>query len=1080
MGTIRTLKSHLKRDVIISLGLSAALLFSIIIFIKSPAFIKFIEIILSRQISRPVEIGSLSLENRHRLIISGLTIKEGKDGGPHIIMPHAEIGFSLQGLLKKNIDEIIIERPKLSMIVNKGKDVKERKGENPPPFTFNNIYINEASILVQFEEGKSYNISPVNISLGKTVQKGKAQFKGDAFISEVNSKIIIDALIDVEKFYIEKAHAEVPVMDLEILSALVPLTFLEDVEIKGSASMVIDIIPEDVRPPNEIRWQSGMLLNNFSIRTKTVGLNLKDRPLSLSFKGAYNIKQDVMAVQRIEGQLSRLSSWTGHGTVANLFSGNPDMDIRIDVKDFPINILQETVSGPAVKWLDKIYVKGHAGAGFSIMGSFSLPTMNGNLSAYGPSLKMEHAELKTFSIRLPFVYQENGLLLNDADLNAKKADYFNVQDRTDLLISLDNVSLLVPHLEYNGTKMKSDMLQATSDQLVVYRKGVKRITDNRVLVTAVAEGDLKGRKINIKSFSLDTDSIKDVKGNMFLSFDKQIAVDASLSYENIDIGNVLQSLSPGVLEEERLNFHGTGSVHSTIKMVQSENSAPAVSGTVNLSIRKAGFSSADETMVVEGIETDIVSSFKFPLPLDWINIKVHCAATGFEILMGKFYGDFKNRIVQFMSDARYTEAEDLIKISRAELGLTDVGKIFLSGVVSNLSKSPHYNMEVSLADLSIDNAYRLFIKETFQEQYPVLAELKTGGYASAALSVNGSKDVITLKGEVTTDDMHINDRHSGLSASGINMILPVDISYPETIHSVGQKEFGLLKIADLSWKAVRSADLEITPAIHENAFIIRDDVNLPLFDGSITLQKIAYNDLLSPDRTLGLSIDIKGIDLSQLTASLNIPRFMGSLSGTIPMVSFTENRLLTKGQISLKLFDGDIRINDFSIDNVTGPIASIKSSIEMHDINLEKLTGTFDFGHISGILEGKIDELVIANGQAQSFRTSIETVKKKGIDQRINVDALKKISILGAGSATSILDRGIYQLFKQYGYEKIGFKAYLRNDNLLLLGVKSEEGKQYLVDGGLLPPKVDVVAYSQNISYKELVDRLKRIGATEQ
>ena len=65
----------------------------------------------------------------------------------------------------------------------------------------------------------------------------------------------------------------------------------------------------------------------------------------------------------------------------------------------------------------------------------------------------------------------------------------------------------------------------------------------------------------------------------------------------------------------------------------------------------------------------------------------------------------------------------------------------------------------------------------------------------------------------------------------------------------------------------------------------------------------------------------------------------------------------------------------------------------------------------------------------------------------------------------------------KYGYEKIGFKAYLRNDNLLLLGVRSEDGKQYLVQGGLLPPRVDVVTYSQNISFKEIVNRLKRIGA---
>jgi hypothetical protein len=109
----------------------------------------------------------------------------------------------------------------------------------------------------------------------------------------------------------------------------------------------------------------------------------------------------------------------------------------------------------------------------------------------------------------------------------------------------------------------------------------------------------------------------------------------------------------------------------------------------------------------------------------------------------------------------------------------------------------------------------------------------------------------------------------------------------------------------------------------------------------------------------------------------------------------------------------------------------------------------------------------------------METYKKKGVEQKISVDALKKISILGTGSSTSILDRGIYQFFKEYRYDKLGFKAFLKNDNLLLLGIENEGNKEYLVKGGLLPPKVDVISYTQNISFQEMVSRLQRIRLTE-
>jgi len=235
METLRKLRPHLKRAVTISLVV-AVLLISLIVFIKSPSFINFLESIISSRIDRPVEIGGLSLKDGHRLVINNLIIKEGKQGGPHIIVPQAEIRFSLRGLLKKNIERISIERPRLSIVVKK-REGKEEKRKTKLPFTVNNIFINDAAISLQLEKGKSYNISAINVSLAETPQKGKSEFRGEAFISEINSKIHIDAIADVEEFNIEKAHAEVPAVDLEILSAIAPCLFLKALRSKEWPSL---------------------------------------------------------------------------------------------------------------------------------------------------------------------------------------------------------------------------------------------------------------------------------------------------------------------------------------------------------------------------------------------------------------------------------------------------------------------------------------------------------------------------------------------------------------------------------------------------------------------------------------------------------------------------------------------------------------------------------------------------------------------------------------------------------------------------------------------------------------------------
>ena len=93
--------------------------------------------------------------------------------------------------------------------------------------------------------------------------------------------------------------------------------------------------------------------------------------------------------------------------------------------------------------------------------------------------------------------------------------------------------------------------------------------------------------------------------------------------------------------------------------------------------------------------------------------------------------------------------------------------------------------------------------------------------------------------------------------------------------------------------------------------------------------------------------------------------------------------------------------------------------------------------------------------------------------------ALKKISIFGSDATGSVLSSGIYRFFKEYRYSRMGFSGRLKDDTFLLTGIEAEGNKGYLIKGAFLPPRVDVVSYSQNISFKELVTRVQRVQAVE-
>ncbi|MEW6714604.1 MAG: hypothetical protein AB1306_05895 [Nitrospirota bacterium] len=513
----------------------------------------------------------------------------------------------------------------------------------------------------------------------------------------------------------------------------------------------------------------------------------------------------------------------------------------------------------------------------------------------------------------------------------------------------------------------------------------------------------------------------------------------------------------------------------------SKGSAPHIKGDSDLRIMDGGFSSPDEATAAEGIDMHVSGEFDLTLPLKKAKINMRAEASGFELLTGGFYGSFKDKSVRASFKGMYNSDDDSIIVSGAELGIPEIGTLMISGKVSNITGKPYFDAEIKLAELSNQNTFELFLRDTFQESYPMLASLNVSGKTSFKLSAKGSREKFILLGNLETIDTDITATSSGLSVKGLNISLPIDMYYPEAAPSNIKEtaHFGSLRIKDISWGGLNIKDLNAYPAIQRNALLFRQDISIPVFDGEVALRNIRYDQIFSPERSLFLSIDITGVDLEKASTALAIFRLSGNLSGSIPEARFAGSSLSTDGEIILKLFEGEMRLHNFSINNFTGKIPSIKTSVDIKEINLGGLTGAFEFGNITGIMSGYIRELVITDGQAEQFDASIESIRGKGAPQWISVEALENISVLGSGSSTSILNRGIYSLFKKYRYEKIGFKGSLRNDNLLLSGIKGEGGKQYLVKGGIIPPKVNVISYTQNISFQDMVKRLKRIKQIE-
>jgi len=268
-------------------------------------------------------------------------------------------------------------------------------------------------------------------------------------------------------------------------------------------------------------------------------------------------------------------------------------------------------------------------------------------------------------------------------------------------------------------------------------------------------------------------------------------------------------------------------------------------------------------------------------------------------------------------------------------------------------------------------------------------------------------------------------------------------------------------------------------SLWNNALRFDQPIRLSIYSGTIEIRDLTWTDLIGNPRAFSLSIEANDLQLQPLTQALGWHPFAGTLSGSIPKAALTGDVFRNEGEIRIGLFGGQVQLSNTEIENPFSSLPAVKLDARFHDIDLEQASKTFEFGRVSGILEGSISDLVIINGQPSQMRVDVHTVARSGISQWISVEALDKITILSSGTDGSAVYGGIAGFIDEFRYSKMGFKATLRNDKLTLRGVESTDGKEYLVVGTLLPPTVNVISHTREIGFSDLLKRLEQIRKSD-
>ena len=250
---------------------------------------------------------------------------------------------------------------------------------------------------------------------------------------------------------------------------------------------------------------------------------------------------------------------------------------------------------------------------------------------------------------------------------------------------------------------------------------------------------------------------------------------------------------------------------------------------------------------------------------------------------------------------------------------------------------------------------------------------------------------------------------------------------------------------------------------------------LPVFDGGLAIAALEVHDAAMPSMSLLFDATLEPISMRRICQVLGWPEFSGTVAGRIPRLTFKDKVLSLDGDLEARVFDGRIVVSKLRLEDPLGAWPRLSGDIDLKQLDLQSVTGTFSFGEITGRLSGYIRGLELFAWRPIAFDALLATPPGDRSEHRISQRAISNISAIGgggSGNAMATLSSGLLRFFENFKYDRLGLACKLQNEVCEMQGIAPAKGGYYIVKGRGLP-RIDVIGSAGRIDWPQLVANLK-------
>ncbi len=419
--------------------------------------------------------------------------------------------------------------------------------------------------------------------------------------------------------------------------------------------------------------------------------------------------------------------------------------------------------------------------------------------------------------------------------------------------------------------------------------------------------------------------------------------------------------------------------------------------------------------------------------------------------------------LRMQADGYFQSQEKQLQIQSAEILHDSISVLKLAGTIRD-TELQTISGEWSAMDLAA--AYQGYIKPFLEGGE--WADIQLDGRLSAQFNVDKAAVELQLKGE----NIDVSDPRQRLA-----------------VEQAGMRFFWTNREdkAQSSWINWRQLVLQKLPfaagrldfQVFKQQFALLKAAKLSLLSGVLAVEQFSFKALENSDADVVFAATLDQLSLKQLTTLMGWPVLEGEISGSIPAVSYRNKKLDLDGEITMRVFDGQVTIKKLASSGLFTHFAQFYTDIAFDHLDLSAMTNTFEFGEIEGRLSGYVNDLYLENWRPVKFHAWIGTPEDDDSRHRISQKAVKNIASIGGGGAVDALSRSFLGMFETFGYDSLGVGCYLHQGVCQMMGVQAAENGYYLIKGGGLP-RIDVIGYNPRLDWTVLMERLARITVTDE